>query len=102
MESEIVCPFCGHRSPLLGTRRRPFPFRPAELLDLYDCRCGAIGFTSPTIDDPSWDVRPVKKVLCQLELRAEPDDCEVVMNSITHIEPPVRMLWVKRRAPQSA
>ncbi len=97
MDSEIVCPFCDHGTPLMGTRSRQGTFRGPEPISLYDCPCGAVGFTSPTIDDPSWDVRPVKEVLCRIELRSEPDDCDVGMNCITNIDPPMRMLWVKRR-----
>jgi hypothetical protein len=101
MHSEIVCPFCQARRPLMGTAEVLFRLQEYGGFDVTRCPCGAVGFTSPTIDDPSWNVRPVKEVLCRLELRAEPDDCDVDMNYITHTEPPRLMLWAKRRTPPS-
>ena len=101
-ESEILCPFCQARRPLMGTRSQPFPFGRSGDLPLYQCPCGALGFISATIDGSSWDVHNAKNVICRLILQAEPADCDVDMNSATLIDPPTSILWVKRRASPGA
>ena len=99
---EIVCPFCHARSPLTGTTDRPDPFGEHGGFCVHSCPCGAIGVPRTIFNEPDWNLHQRKTVLCQGLLGAEPDDCEVDMNSVMLTNHPMEILWVKRRASPSA
>ena len=99
---EIVCPFCHARSPLTGTTDRPYPFGRSGDFNVHHCPCGAVGVPPTIFDPPDWTLHMRKTALCQGLLGAEPDDCEVDMNSVMLTNHPMEILWVKRRASPSA
>ncbi len=96
-DSKIVCPFCQARHSLMGTAFQPVPVGISGDFNFYNCPCGALGLTSHAIDGPNWDVRRAKDVISRLIPRVGVADCDVDMNRVTLIDPPMWMLWVKRR-----
>ena len=101
-DMEIVCPFCHARRPLMGTRSQPFPFGRLGDFYVYHRPCGAVGLTSAILNEADMTVHNRKAVISCGFLQAEPADCEVDMNYVTLTDPPMQMLWAKRRARPAA
>lgn len=97
MDSEIVCPFCGHRCPLAGDPVHPSAFERHGRFDLYRCPCGAVGSPSGDIWVAGWPMDDVVQVLCHGILEVERGACDLNLNYVTHTDPPMLMLWAKRR-----
>jgi len=96
-DSEIVCPFCGHRQPLAGDALKPFPFEGYGDFEVYRCPCGAVGSPSGDIGEAGWPLDHVEEALCKGFLQAERGACHVDINHVTQTDPPMLMLWGKRR-----
>jgi len=96
-DSEIVCPFCRSRHPFMGTPQDPLPFEGYGDLDLYRCRCGAVGSPSGDIGEAGWPLDDVENALCKGILQAERRVCHVHLNYVTLRDRPMLMLWAKRR-----
>ena len=98
MQSEIVCPFCQARRPFMGTAEQPFPFEGYGDFEVYRCPCGPVGSPSGDVGEAGWPLDEVEEALCRGILQAERGACHVDLNYITLTEPPMLMLWAKRRA----
>jgi len=99
MQSEIVCPFCHAPHPFMGTALHPFPFEGYGDFEVYRCPCGAVGSPSGDIGEAGWPLDDVENALCKGILQLERGACHVDLNYVTHTEPPMLMLWAKRRIP---
>ena len=102
MDSEIVCPFCHARHPLTGTPEHPFPFQGYGDFEFYRCPCGAVASPSGDIGEAGWPLDDVEAALCRRILHAERAACHVELNYVTLTDPPMLMLWAKRRASPGA
>lgn len=96
-DSEIVCPFCQARCPFVGTEDLPFPFEGYGDFEVYRCPCGAVGSPSGDIGEAGWPLDDVENALCNAILQAERGGCHVDLNYVTLTDPPMLMLWAKRR-----
>jgi len=95
--SLIVCPFCAARCPLTGDERRPIPF--AEQygdFEAYRCDCGALGSPSGDIGEAAWPLEQVEAALATL-LKIPRGRAEVALNHVTGTDPPMLMLWMRKR-----
>ena len=97
-DMEIVCPFCGHRTPLMGDPSHPVVFEGDADFVYYPCPCGAFAWskemlvTLEAIPDDTEDIQ------CEWFLNQKHPLCHREVNYVTHTEPPMLMLWAKRRA----
>ncbi|MGD0264281.1 MAG: hypothetical protein ABSD47_04890 [Candidatus Methylomirabilota bacterium] len=96
-DSEVVCPFCGHRTPLTGDPIHPFVFEGYRDFECYRCPCGAVGSPSGDIGEAGWSLDAVEQALCRGILQAERGTCHVDINYVTQTIPPLLILWAKRR-----
>ncbi len=96
-DSEIVCPFCAARCPLMGTAETPFPFKGYGHFEVYRCPCGAVGLPSWDIGEDGWPRDHLQKLASKAAVEARLGDCDVDLDYVTHIAPPPVMLWAKRR-----
>jgi hypothetical protein len=97
MTSQIVCPFCAATCPLTGDEARPIPF--AEQygdFEAYRCTCGALGSPSGDIGEAAWPLEQVEAALAAI-LQIPRGRAEVSLNHITLTDPPMLMLWMRRR-----
>lgn len=94
--SKIVCPFCAATCPFMGDEARPFPFVGYGDFEAYRCTCGALGSPSGDIGEAGWPLREVEAALAGL-LKAPRGRVETTINYVTHTDPPMLMLWGRRR-----
>lgn len=95
MASEIVCPFCGARSPLVDAAGRLL-FHTDGSVAHYRCPCGAVAFHSPWIrKGVPWGEREAVETV-RGHLGVGPM-VGLVMSWgwITETDPPEPLLWVQ-------
>ncbi len=93
----VVCPFCRASRPFVGMGDR-FLLTAQGQFHVYECACGAVGAAvggrvlraPPLLDD-------VRTALCTEALGASVDACRTDVNTVTHREPPVCLLWARRQ-----
>lgn len=95
-QSEIVCPFCAATCPLTGDDARPFPFEGYGDFEAYRCACGALGSPSGDIGEAGWPLDEVEAALAGL-LKVQRGKMETTINHVTHTNPPMLMLWGRKR-----
>ena len=81
----------------MGDEARPIPF--AEQygdVEAYRCACGALGSPSGDIGEAGWPLEQVEAALAAI-LKIPRGRMEVSLNHVTHTEPPMLMLWGRRR-----
>lgn len=100
MPHEIVCPFCRARIPY-DDPNDPFDFREDGEIRFHQCgSCPAVASPS-SFPEWGWDVlseNMVRQFLCTMVTARSLDECQFVQDSITETDPPLRLLWVIRRA----
>lgn len=94
--SEIVCPWCSAACPLIGDEQRPIPFEGYGDFEAYRCSCGAIGSPSGDIGEAAWPLEDVEAGLAGI-LKVSRGRIEIAINHITYTDPPLLMLWGRRR-----
>lgn len=102
MPSEIVCSFCQARRPFMDPEN-PIPVIPHADFTFYRCPCWAVA--APAGSDPlcaGWDLDSLVSTLCSGILRSEPGACHARLNYITQTDPPLPLVWAKRREPPFA
>lgn len=115
MSGEIVCPFCQARRRLVGDGRSDivwqecyeegeegeegdWTFTGQRLFHVYKCPCGAVA--SPSICDAlgaKWRLDDLEQALCSGSLDAEREECHLDLNYVSQTDPPLLLLWAKRR-----
>lgn len=97
MSSEITCPFCMSRGPDLA-RRDLFTFARTGTWEIYPCPCGGVATPLPFEKGGVGERgREVVRAFCTASLDASPEDCDVLVDEVPNAEPPVHLLWAKRR-----
>lgn len=94
--SQIVCPFCLARCRFVGDEERPFPFEGYGDFEVFRCLCGAMGSPSGDVGEAGWPLEDVEAALAAL-LNTDRGIMRVNLNYITQTDPPLLMLWAKRR-----
>lgn len=94
--SEIVCPWCQATCPLTGDEARPFPFEGYGDFEAFPCACEALGSPSGDIGEAGWPLDEVEAALAGL-LRVQRGKMETTINHVTHTNPPMLMLWGRKR-----
>ena len=97
--SDIACPFCAATCPLVGDDQRPFPFAGYGDFEAYRCICGALGSPSGDIGEAAWPLEEVEAALASL-LKIPRGRAEVSLNHVTRTDPPMLMLWMRKRTRQ--
>ena len=101
-DMEIVCPFCEHRTPLMGDPSHPVVFEGDADFESYRCPCGAYAWPKEFLVDLEGipdDTEDIQREWF-LSTKCAPGHREV--NYATHTEPPMLLLWSKRRASPAA
>lgn len=96
-QAEIVCPYCHATCPLMGDEAHPIPF--AEQygdFEAYRCACGALGSPSGDSGEAGWPLEAVERALAAI-LEIPRGLGEVTINHVTLTDPPMLMLWMRRR-----
>lgn len=94
--SEILCPWCHAACPLRGDEAHPFPFEGYGDFNAFRCLCGAIGSPSGDIGEAGWPLDQVETAISGL-LAIPRGRMEVTLNHVTLTDPPMLMLWGRRR-----
>jgi hypothetical protein len=63
---------------------------------VYRCACGALGSPSGDIGVAGWPLGEVEAALAAI-LESDRGTMQVTINYVTHTEPPLLLLWGKRR-----
>ncbi len=99
MAQEIGCPFCRVRIPN-DDPNDPFDFREDGEFRFHQCgSCPAVASPS-CFQEWGWDILPddaVRQFLCTMVTARSLHECEFVQASVTGTDPPLRLLWVRRR-----
>ncbi len=98
MASEVVCPFCSERVPAGEMQWKPVLHNP-EWGEFYDCPCNAGAFNSPALQRAVERHEPAALAAVRESVgMADQVQIEVKWSNITEVDPPQRLLWVKRQA----
>ena len=98
-DMEIVCPFCGHRTPLMGDPSHPVVFEGDADFVSYTCPCGATAWSKQILVDFEAISDDTEEIQCEWFLHTKYPLCHTAVNYATHTEPPMLLLWAKRRIP---
>jgi hypothetical protein len=97
-DSEIVCPFCGHCAPLTGDPSDPSVLKVDDYFLSYTCPCGAIGSSKEWLISLEAVPDDTDEIICEWWRNARRPLLHLASNYATHTEPPMLLLWAKRRA----
>jgi len=96
-DTEIVCPFCGHRKLLTGDPPYPLVFEAHGDFEVYHCPCGAVASPTGHGAEPKWLPECLEYVLCNHFLNEQRGLCYVRRNDATHTNPSLVVMWANRR-----
>ena len=98
LDMEIVCPFCGHCTPLVGDPSHPLLFEADGDFMSYTCPCGAIAGSKDISMGLEMIPDDTDEIISEWWLKKKSPLCHSAVNYATHTEPPMLLLWTKRRA----
>ncbi len=93
----VVCPFCRASRPFVGMGDRLL-MTARDRLHVYECACGAAAAAAAgeVLRDPS-RLDDARTRLCAEVLGAAAGTCRMDVNTVTHREPPICLLWARRQ-----
>jgi hypothetical protein len=96
---EIVCPFCGHRTALMGDRSHPFVFEADYDFRFYSCPCGADAWSKEPLVALEVIPKDTEDIQREWFLGKKRTLCHAHVNYATHTQPPKLLFWLKKQIP---